>query len=142
MASIATSTCLPAFGEPHEREAIGDELQATLLELVDLSLIGKQLRWSVFCRLFRPLRLFLDELVDSWRELADTAAERAVARDYIPDRQAGAVVARSQLTPVAQWRSKIMPSCVSWPIGSPRSANWRGPAWTDSASSTPPHRTS
>jgi starvation-inducible DNA-binding protein len=120
MASIATSTHLPALGELHEREAIGGELQAT--ELVDLSLIGKQLHSSVFGRLFRPLHLFLDELVDSWRELADTAAERAVALGYIPDRQAGAVVARSQLTPVAQWRSKIMPSCVSWPIGSPRSA--------------------
>jgi hypothetical protein len=41
MASIATSTHLPALGEPHECEAIGGELQATLLELVGLSLIGK-----------------------------------------------------------------------------------------------------
>jgi starvation-inducible DNA-binding protein len=93
---------LPALGEPHEREAIGGELQATLLELVDLSLIGKPLPWSVFSRLFRPLHLFLDELVDSWRELADTVAERAVALGYIPDGQAQAVAARSQLTPVAQ----------------------------------------
>jgi starvation-inducible DNA-binding protein len=102
MASIATSTHLPALGEPHEREAFGGELQATLLELVDLSLIGKPLPWSVFSRLFRPLDLFLDELVDSWRELADTVAERAVALGYIPDGQAQAVAARSQLTPVAQ----------------------------------------
>jgi DNA-binding ferritin-like protein len=93
---------LPALGEPHEREAIGCELQATLLELVDLFLIGKPLPWSVFSRLFRPLDLFLDELVDSWRELADTVAERAVALGYIPDGQAQAVAARSQLTPVAQ----------------------------------------
>jgi starvation-inducible DNA-binding protein len=102
MASIATSTHLPALGEPHEREAIGGELQATLLELVDLSLIGKPLPWSVFSRLFRPLHLFLDELVDSWRELADTVAERPIALGYIPDGQAQAVAARSQLTPVAQ----------------------------------------
>jgi starvation-inducible DNA-binding protein len=113
MASIATSTHLPALGEPHEREAIGGELQATLLELVDLSLIGKQLPWSVFSRLFRPLHLFLDELVDSWRELADTVAERAVALGYIPDGEAQAVAARSQLTPVPSWRQRIMPSCVS-----------------------------
>jgi DNA-binding ferritin-like protein len=84
------------------RSEIGGELQATLLELVDLSLVGKPLPWSVFGRLFRPLHLFLDELVDSWRELADTVAERAVALGYIPDGQAGAVAARSQLTPVAQ----------------------------------------
>jgi starvation-inducible DNA-binding protein len=123
MASIATSTHLPALGEPHEREAIGGEphereaiggeLQSTLLELVDLSLIGKQLPWSVFSRLFRPLHLFLDELVDSWRELADTVAERAVALGYIPDGEAQAVAARSQLTPVPSWRQRIMPSCVS-----------------------------
>jgi starvation-inducible DNA-binding protein len=123
MASIATSTHLPALGEPHEREAIGGELhereaiggelQSTLIELVDLSLIGKQLPWSVFSRLFRPLHLFLDELVDSWRELADTVAERAVALGYIPDGEAQAVAARSQLTPVPSWRQRIMPSCVS-----------------------------
>jgi hypothetical protein len=34
MASIATSTHLPALGEPHEREAIGGELQATALVCV------------------------------------------------------------------------------------------------------------
>ena len=102
MASIAASTHLPALGEPHEREAIGGELQATLLELVDLSLIGKPLPWSVFSRLFRPLHLFLDELVDSWRELADTVADQAVALGYIPDGQAQAVAARSRLTAVAQ----------------------------------------
>jgi hypothetical protein len=41
MASIATSTHLPALEQPYEREAIGGELQATLLEPVDLSLTGK-----------------------------------------------------------------------------------------------------
>jgi starvation-inducible DNA-binding protein len=78
MASIATTTHLPALGAP-VREEVGRELQATLVELVDLSLIGKQLHWSVVGPLFRPLHLQLDELVDSWRELADTVAERAVA---------------------------------------------------------------
>jgi hypothetical protein len=95
------------------RSEIGGELQATLLELVDLSLVGKPLPWSVFGRLFRPLHLFLDELVDSWRELADTVAERGVALGYIPDGEAQAVAARSQLTPVPSWRQRIMPSCVS-----------------------------
>jgi starvation-inducible DNA-binding protein len=102
MASIATSTHLPALGEPHERDEIGRELEATLHELVDLSLIGKQLHWTVVGRLFRPLHLFVDELVDSWRELADTVAERAVALGFVPDGQAQALAAGSQLTPVAQ----------------------------------------
>lgn len=102
MASPATSTYLPALEVPHEREGVGQELQATLLELLDLSLIGKQLHWAVVGPLFRPLHLQLDELVESWRELSDTVAERAVALGFIPDGQAGAVAAGSQLEPVAR----------------------------------------
>ena len=43
MASIATSSHLPALGEPHEREAAGRDLETTLQDLVNLALIGKQL---------------------------------------------------------------------------------------------------
>ncbi len=46
MASIATSTHLPTLGA-HVPEEVGRELQATLVELVDLSLIGKQPHWTV-----------------------------------------------------------------------------------------------
>lgn len=102
MASPATSTYLPALEVPHEREGVGQELQATLLELLDLSLIGKQLHWTVVGPLFGPLHLQLDELVESWRELSDTVAERAVALGFIPDGQAEAVAAESQLAPVAR----------------------------------------
>jgi starvation-inducible DNA-binding protein len=102
MASPATSTYLPALEVPHEREGVGQDLQATLLELIDLSLIGKQLHWAVVGPLFRPLHLQLDELVESWHELSDTVAERAVALGFIPDGQAGAVVAGSQLASVAR----------------------------------------
>jgi starvation-inducible DNA-binding protein len=90
---------LPALGE-HQREEIGNELQATLLELVDLSLLGKQLHWSVVGPLFRPLHLQLDELIASWRELGDTVAERAVAIGFWPDGQAGTLSASSELSPV------------------------------------------
>ena len=102
MASPATSTYLPTLEAPHEREGVGQELQATLHELVNLSLIGKQLHWAVVGPLFRSLHLQLDELVDSWRELADTVAERAVALGFVPDGQAQTVAAASQLVPVAQ----------------------------------------
>jgi starvation-inducible DNA-binding protein len=95
MAITSDSAHLPALGE-HEREEIGDQLQATLLELIDLSLIGKQLHWSVTGPLFRPLHLYLDELIDSWRGLADTVAERAVAIGFWPDGQADTVAARSE----------------------------------------------
>jgi starvation-inducible DNA-binding protein len=101
MTSAATSTYLPPLEAPHEREGVGRELEATLHGLVDLALIGKQLHWAVVGPLFRPLHQQLDELVDSLRELADTVAERAVALGVVPDGQAKAVVAGSQLVPVA-----------------------------------------
>lgn len=47
--------------------------------------------------LFRPLHLQLDELVDSWRELADTVAERAVAIGFVPDGQSATIAADSPL---------------------------------------------
>lgn len=90
---------LPALGE-HERRQVGDELQAMLVELVDLSLLGKQLHWSVTGAHFRSLHLQLDELIDSWRELADVVAERAVAIGTWPDGQAAAVAADSPLQDV------------------------------------------
>jgi starvation-inducible DNA-binding protein len=99
MAITDRSAHLPALGA-HEREEIGHELQATLLELVDLSLLGKQFHWSVVGPLFRPLHLYLDELIDSWRDLADTVAERAVAVGFWPDGQADTVAAGSEVARV------------------------------------------
>jgi starvation-inducible DNA-binding protein len=101
MDTLATASHLPALAEPHERQAISLELHATLHELVDLSLIGKQLHWAVVGPTFRPLHLQLDELVASWRDLADVVAERAVALGYVPDGQVRAVAATSQLSAVA-----------------------------------------
>jgi starvation-inducible DNA-binding protein len=102
MALPATSSYLPTLGVPHEREGVGQVLQAVLHELIDLSLIGKQLHWAVVGRFFRPLHLQLDLLVESWRELSDTVAERAVALGLVPDGQASAVAAGSQLAPLAR----------------------------------------
>jgi starvation-inducible DNA-binding protein len=79
---------------------VGNELQATLVELVDLSLVGKQLHWSLVGELFSPLHAYLDELVDSWRELSETVAERAVALGSWPDGQVSAVAAASLRHPL------------------------------------------
>jgi starvation-inducible DNA-binding protein len=90
MASTTAPAHLPALGT-HQRQEIGNELQATLVELIDLALVGKQLHWSVVGQSFRSLHLQLDELIDVWRDLADTVAERAVAIGFWPDGQADAV---------------------------------------------------
>jgi starvation-inducible DNA-binding protein len=99
MATTATEAHLPAL-DHHHREEVGRELQATLVELIDLSLIGKQLHWNIFGRPFKPLHEHLDELVEEWRELSDTVAERAVALGYSPDGQAAAVSQGSGITPI------------------------------------------
>ncbi len=95
--SSTTQAHLPALGE-HQRDEVGNQLQAMLVELIDLALFGKQLHWSVTGPLFRPLHEQLDELVDSWRELSDVVAERAVAIGYLPDGQSAAVAAGSNLS--------------------------------------------
>jgi starvation-inducible DNA-binding protein len=80
-----------------DREAIGVELQATLVILTDLALLGKQAHWNVVGPHFRPLHLQLDEFVDAWRAASDVVAERAVALGHAPDGRAATVAARSEL---------------------------------------------
>jgi starvation-inducible DNA-binding protein len=96
MAATAHPTHLPPI-DAHNRTEIGRELQATLVELVDLSLVGKQLHWSIVGPMFQTLHERLDVLVDSWRDLADTVAERSVALGAFPDGQAAVVAADSQM---------------------------------------------
>ena len=99
MALTTHTAHLPALGS-HQREEVGNELQATLVELIDLSLLGKQLHWNVVGPHFHPLHLQLDELIDSWRGLADTVAERAVALGFVPDGQSATVADASQIDTV------------------------------------------
>jgi len=101
MASTQQSAHLPALGA-HQREETGNQLQAMLVELIDLALVGKHLHWNVTGPLFRPLHEQLDELVDSWRELSDVVAERAAALGYAPDGQSGAVASVTELRPLAR----------------------------------------
>ncbi len=96
MPTVRDQAHLPSLGS-HERAEVGNQLQEELVELVDLSLLGKQLHWSIVGPQFRELHLYLDELVDSWRELADTVAERAVAIGAWPDGQAATIAAGSAL---------------------------------------------
>ena len=96
---MAVATHLPPLGHARRNEA-GRELQAALVELIDLALVGKQLHWSVVGPLFRPLHLHLDDLVDSWQRLSDTVAERAVTIGVWPDGRPTAAAGASEGAPL------------------------------------------
>lgn len=100
METVANAVHLPALDNPNERNAVGAELQAVLQDLIDLSLIGKQLHWSVVGPAAHSVHLFLDDLVGEWRELADLVAERAVTLGFVPDGQSVAVADGSRVEPV------------------------------------------
>jgi starvation-inducible DNA-binding protein len=74
-----------------------DALQATLVELIDLSLQAKQAHWNVVGPGFKPVHEFLDELADAYREWYDTVAERLTAIGIAPDGRAHTVVASTPL---------------------------------------------
>ncbi|MBM7442599.1 MULTISPECIES: DNA starvation/stationary phase protection protein [unclassified Streptomyces] len=68
-----------------DRKVVGDALQGALVDLVDLSLVAKQVHWNVVGPRFRSVHLQLDEVVDTARQHSDTVAERASAIGVNPD---------------------------------------------------------
>lgn len=78
-----------------DRNAIGHELQDTLVELTDLALQAKQAHWNVTGPNFRPVHQHLDELTDDVRAASDEVAERATAIGYHPDARASTVAKNS-----------------------------------------------
>lgn len=72
-------------------------LQATLVELIDLSIQGKQAHWTVVGPLFKPLHEHLDELVDEARGWYDEVAERLAAIEVAPDGRTATIAASSPL---------------------------------------------
>ncbi|MEV0094389.1 DNA starvation/stationary phase protection protein [Streptomyces sp. NPDC050738] len=77
-----------------DMKVVGEALQGALVDLVDLSLVAKQVHWNVVGPRFRSVHLQLDEVVDTARLHSDTVAERASALGVTPDGRA-ATVARS-----------------------------------------------
>ncbi|OIJ84563.1 Dps family protein [Streptomyces colonosanans] len=83
-------------------KTVSEALQGALVDLVDLSLVAKQVHWNVIGPRFRPVHLQLDEVVDSARRHSDTVAERASALGVPPDGRAGTVAQSSGIGPVPQ----------------------------------------
>lgn len=76
---------------PAANRSVETDLQATLIELVDLSLQGKQAHWNVSGLNFRSVHLELDEIVDSARLSADRVAERIATIGSAPDGRSGTI---------------------------------------------------
>ena len=81
-------------------EEIVKHLQLTLVELIALSLAGKQLHWNTYGREFLAVHRHLDAVVDEWQELEDAVAERAVALGIPADGSAAAVLDLGNLRPL------------------------------------------
>ncbi|MGW5384137.1 Dps family protein [Nocardia sp. NPDC003963] len=77
--------------DPEQQHIAGEALRATVIDLIDLSLIAKQAHWNVLGRNFRSVHLALDELVTAARDFTDDAAERATAIGVSPDGRAATV---------------------------------------------------
>ena len=78
-------------------EAVVKDLQATLVELIDLSLLSKQAHWNVVGPQFRSIHLELDEIVDLARASSDRVAERIATVGAAPDGRAEIVSTTSEL---------------------------------------------
>ncbi|MEU3961876.1 DNA starvation/stationary phase protection protein [Streptomyces buecherae] len=83
-----------------DRKTVGDALQGALVDLVDLSLVAKQVHWNVVGPRFRSIHLQLDDVVESARTHTDTVAERASAIGVSPDGRAETVAKTSGIETV------------------------------------------
>jgi starvation-inducible DNA-binding protein len=102
---MTKSPITTALGEG-EKTATGAALQATLVDLIDLSLIAKQAHWNVIGAHFRSVHQQLDELVTIARTYMDEVAERAAAIGVSPNGKARTVVENSGLDDFpSNWQS-------------------------------------
>ncbi|MEV5981668.1 DNA starvation/stationary phase protection protein [Streptomyces sp. NPDC052114] len=83
-------------------KTVSEALQGALVDLVDLSLVAKQIHWNVVGPRFRSVHLQLDEVVDTARQHSDTVAERASTLGVSPDGRAATVAQSSGIGSVPE----------------------------------------
>lgn len=76
-----------------------NNMQAVLVDLIELHLQGKQAHWNVVGKNFRDLHLQLDEIIDDARAFADEMAERMRALHAVPDGRSVAVAEGTKIDP-------------------------------------------
>lgn len=72
-------------------------MQMVLVDVINLSLVGKQAHWNIVGPNFRDLHLALDEVVAIAREATDVVAERMRALHAVPDGRVAVVAAQTAL---------------------------------------------
>jgi starvation-inducible DNA-binding protein len=82
---------------PEDQKITGEALQASLVDLIDLSLLAKQAHWNVVGERFKSVHEHLDEIVDSARLYLDQVAERTTAIGLNPDGNAATVAKETAL---------------------------------------------
>mgnify|MGYP000906771152 FL=1 len=78
-------------------QELSDSMQRVLVDLIELSLQGKQVHWNVVGPNFRDTHLQLDEIIDASRLFADTVAERMRALHALPDGRSDVVAETTTL---------------------------------------------
>jgi len=91
---IPTATMTEFVASP----TLAADLQAVLVELLELQNQAKQAHWTVVGPHFRSVHLELDEIVDAVREHADTVAERMRALNAVPDGRTRTIANTTRLT--------------------------------------------
>ena len=76
---------------------LGENMQAVLVDLIELAGQGKQAHWNVVGRNFRDTHRILDEIIESAREFSDTVAERMRALHAVPDGRSDTVAETTTL---------------------------------------------
>ena len=83
--------------EADKRPPITDELQATVVELLELFHDSKQCHWNLRGPLYLPLHEQLQENADTYRKFADVLAERVLHVGRPVDGRTGVVAATANL---------------------------------------------
>jgi len=83
-------------------QKLSDNLQRVLVDLIELSIQGKQAHWNVVGKNFRDTHLQLDEIIEAARTFGDTVAERMRALHAVPDGRSDTVAETTTLPELPQ----------------------------------------
>lgn len=97
---MTTTYAVKSTLNDNDLKTVGEALQGALVDLIDLSLVAKQIHWNVIGPRFRSIHLQLDEVVSTARSYTDTVAERASALGIPPDGRSSTVTAASGIARV------------------------------------------